>query len=406
MSAGAQVSADAHRIIDTLASPAFDGRGYLHGGDRLAADFIRNRFLRMNLKEFPGGYYQYFSFNVNTFPERIMVVLQGDTLRPGEDFLVMPWSCNEQWKFRVCRIDSSILKEGKRKKFILKHSRNDFIAFNKEDFSTGGYRQLQLLLRSSDCLGTSGVIETTRGKLTMDMSQEQLDYVHLVVKRDKTPKKLKTVDLKVKAELLENYQTQNVIGFIRGTTVPDSFLVLTAHYDHLGQMGAGTYFPGANDNASGISMLLELAAYYKTHPPKYSVVFMAFSGEEVGLLGSKYYTEHPLFPLGAIKFLINLDIVGTGDEGIKVVNGALLKEPFDRLSQLNEAHHYLKSVQMRGKAANSDHYFFYEKGVPSFFIYTLGGIDAYHDVHDRPETLPLTRFDDLYKLLIDFENSF
>ena len=202
--------------------------------------------------------------------------------------------------------------------------------------------------------------------------------------------------------MLKNYETQNVVGYIPGTEQPDSFMLFSAHYDHLGQMGDGTFFPGANDNASGITMLLTLAKYFNSHPQKYSICFIAFSVEELGLLGSKFYTEHPLFPLSQIKFLVNMDIVGTGDEGIKVVNGAVLSTDFNKLVSLNDSLHLLKSVQPRGKAANSDHYFFFEKGVSSFFIYTLGGISAYHDVFDKAATLPLTEFDDLAKLLIAF----
>ncbi|MGE3824646.1 MAG: hypothetical protein AB7G44_10500 [Bacteroidia bacterium] len=61
---------------------------------------------------------------------------------------------------------------------------------------------------------------------------------------------------------------------------------------------------------------------------------------------------------------------------------------------------------MRGKAANSDHYYISENGVPAFFIYTMGGIKAYHDVYDKPETLPLTEFQDLFRLLTDFVKTF
>ena len=76
-------------------------------------------------------------------------------------------------------------------------------------------------------------------------------------------------------------------------------------------MGKDTFFPGANDNASGVSMLLNLAKYYKAHPANYSIAFIFFSGEEAGLLGSKYYSEHPIFPLSKIKFLVNLVLLGT-----------------------------------------------------------------------------------------------
>ncbi len=88
-----------------------------------------------------------------------------------------------------------------------------------------------------------------------------------------------------------------MIATIKGTAIPDSFLVFSAHYDHLGQMGKDIYFPGANDNASGTSMLLNLAKYYSQNRPKYSVLFIAFGGEEAGLIGSEYYVKNPLVPL-------------------------------------------------------------------------------------------------------------
>ena len=70
-------------------------------------------------------------------------------------------------------------------------------------------------------------------------------------------------------------------------------------------------------------MLFELADYYTKNPPDYSIVFMAFAAEEAGLLGSRFYTENPLFPPKNIHFLINLDLIGTGSEGMTVVNGSI-----------------------------------------------------------------------------------
>ena len=72
------------------------------------------------------------------------------------------------------------------------------------------------------------------------------------------------------------------------------------------------------------------------------------------------------------------------------------------LNAVNDEHKLLAKINPRGKAANSDHYFFSEKAVPAFFFYTLGGIKAYHDVFDKPETLPLNEHEDLFKLIIHF----
>ena len=166
-------------------------------------------------------------------------------------------------------------------------------------------------------------------------------------------------------------------------------------------MGSKTYFPGANDNASGIAMLLQTAKYFARpeNKPKHMLVFMAFGAEEIGLLGSKYFTENPLFPLVKIKFLINLDLAGTGDKGIQVVNGSIFKPQFERLKEINKQHKLLPEVKTRGSACNSDHCYFYEKNIPCFFIYTLGGTRAYHDIYDQYKTLPLTEFTNYNKLI-------
>ena len=97
-----------------------------------------------------------------------------------------------------------------------------------------------------------------------------------------------------------------------------------------------------------------------------------------------------------------MDILGTGDEGIMVVNATVFGNEFAKLQKLNADKKYLSNVKPRGKAAISDHFYFTEMKIPSFYIYTLGGIKAYHDTCDRRETLPLTEFEDLFSLLRDF----
>ncbi len=99
-----------------------------------------------------------------------------------------------------------------------------------------------------------------------------------------------------------------------------------------------------------------------------------------------------------------MDIMGTGEDGITAVNGSIFKNEFDNLVKINVQNNFIKDVKIRGKAANSDHYFFSEKGVKAFFIYSMGGIKAYHDIYDRAETLPLNEFENLFKLITSFGN--
>jgi len=192
------------------------------------------------------------------------------------------------------------------------------------------------------------------------------------------------------------------LGFINGTETPDSFIVVTGHYDHLGMMGKDACFYGANDNASGVAFIMSMAKYYQKNPPKCSILFIAFSGEEAGLIGSKFYTENPLFPLEKIKFLINLDLLGFGEDGITVVNATLHEKEFDYLNAINEKDDLLTRIKKRGEAANSDHYWFEKAGVPSFFIYTMGDNQSYHDIYDKYENLTFGEYEDIFSLLKQF----
>lgn len=152
-------------------------------------------------------------------------------------------------------------------------------------------------------------------------------------------------------------------------------------------------------------MLLYLASYFVAHPAYYSILFIAFSGEEPGLLGSAYYVAHPTVPLVNIKFLTNIDIMGDASDGITVVNATEYPKQFGLLQRINDSRHYIPVMKSRGKAHNSDHYYFTEAGVPSFFIYSNGGKGYYHDIYDRPEELTLNHVAGVAQLLINFVNT-
>lgn len=364
VAAGAQTdSAYIRTVVDTLTSRWFYGRGYLENGMGKAADFIQSRFKELGLQPLAGkSYLQPFSYPVNTFPGKAAVAVNGKALRPGADFIPGPESRGVKSKGRLAAKDATHYIDAENR-----------------------------------------VILILEKKLTWSVATTAEDYT--VIQADSalfvnnTPEEI-AVELDNK--LVNNFKTANICGMVKGTVHPDSVLFVTAHYDHLGGLGKDTYFPGANDNASGVGMLLALAKYYAAHPQPYSIAFICFAGEEIGLLGSKYYTEHPLVPLEKISFLINLDLTGTGDEGVMVVNATEYKAAYQLVKEINAAHHYLADVKERGKAANSDHYFFTEKGVPAFFMYTMGGIKAYHDVYDKAATLPLNEVNDLAALIKDF----
>jgi Zn-dependent M28 family amino/carboxypeptidase len=215
---------------------------------------------------------------------------------------------------------------------------------------------------------------------------------------------LHQLQLNIQAKYL-HHNTQNVLGYVKGTQFPDSFIVFTAHYDHLGMLGKSALFAGANDNASGIAMMLDLASYYAKNPPTYSVMFIAFAAEEAGLIGSQFYVANPVIALNKMVVLINLDLMATGDKGLTAVNATEFPELFNKLTEINRIYNFLPSVNPRGKAANSDHYPFSEAGVKAFFFYLMGEYNAYHDVYDVYEAVTFSKYNQAYQLIKRFADS-
>jgi hypothetical protein len=385
------------------------GRGYVKKGDRLAADYISSEFERAGLKKYSKTYFQGFTTSINTFPGDMIVKINGNSLIPGQDFLIDPGSPSISGKFLTVNLTAEeILQDVAWKEKVKSASKKIIIveAFDKTKFNKDQLKSIQdviSFLQYSTANPSCGTIILTNEKLTWSGSTSLNSKPSITIKANPINDVVHEIELEIKNIFLKNYDSQNVIGYLEGEQ-KDSSLVYTAHYDHLGMMGATTMFAGANDNASGVAMLLSLVKYYTVHPSKYSIVFIAFGGEEIGLLGSTYFTEHPLFPLNKIKFLINFDMAGTGDEGIQVVNGKIHQKKFDLLAQINKELNLVAQVKIRGKACNSDHCMFDAKGVPCFFIYTLGGIQAYHDIYDKPQTLPFTDFEDYFKLVLEFAN--
>jgi aminopeptidase YwaD len=353
------------KIVDTLTSPYFWGRGYTKDGMKKAADFLSGEFKNTGLLPLDKKtFLQKFSFSVNTFPGKMEVEVNGKKLVPGIDFIVGADSHSGKAAGKLDHRDSATFVDAENK-----------------------------------------IVVKLENKLTWDAAQTQEDYDLIQLDKKRFTEFPKNIKINIEAKLIKKFDAANICAMVTGTEKPDSFIFITAHYDHLGGMGSETYFPGANDNASGVALLLSLAKYYAAHPQKYSIGFILFAAEEIGLLGSKYYTEHPIVPLKNIRFLTNTDLAGTGEDGMTVVNATIFEKEFTLMNKINNENKYLVSIGARGKAANSDHYWFTEKGVPSFFFYTKGGIAAYHDVFDKAATLPLNEQADLMQLMIKFNES-
>jgi len=246
--------------------------------------------------------------------------------------------------------------------------------------------------------GIEGLIEVFATTPGTHPGRGQLKIAHIQVGKKAVPDSLDEVEIQIENEYNEHYPTQNVIGYLPGQT--DQFIVFTAHYDGYGSYGEGNYNAAAEDNASGTAMVMDLARHYKTdEKPYYSVAFMLFSGEEVGLMGSKNYANNPLFPLNKIKLVINLDMVMTGQDGVILFGGINRPNEAAIVQKINEENQYMKSVDNREGTANSDHFPFQEKGVPAIFFLTKGPSGRGHGPDDTYDKLPLYAYENLFKLV-------
>ena len=385
-------------IINELCSEKYAGRGYVNNGVNNAAKFLENEFSRLKLKRFGNSYLQQYSFPVNTHPSSIYCKVDKSIEKAGTNFLVDAASPSIQGRFQLRHyntrdsLDQLLLSKKIKKGF----EKNDALVLHFGNKRNSSILDSCMLYRHNPSL----IIYTEEKKLTHTISQK-IDDIPSLHFLDSAIKQKETIEIDYTNNFINDFTSTNLIGYIKAKR-SDSFIVFSAHYDHLGMMGKDAMFPGASDNASGTSMILYLANYYSKYKPKDNIVFILFSGEEAGLMGSSFFTSHPTFDIQKIKMLVNIDIMGNADKGITVVNGEVYKPQFDLLTSINKKGQYLPEIKIRRKAKNSDHYYFSEKGIPAFFIYSNGGKGYYHDIYDKADQLELTNYEQVAKLLIEF----
>ena len=236
------------------------------------------------------------------------------------------------------------------------------------------------------------------GKFLEAAGQPSLGELEKMIDQDLKPRSREipgwTLTAKIQIEG-KNIETKNVVGVLEGAGPhAQETVIIGGHYDHLGRggmlSGSLAFFSkeihnGADDNASGTSMVLELARRLgaRRDPPPRRVVFMAFSGEERGLLGSQYYVNHPLYPLDQTVMMINCDMVGrlnaqseltmigtSTTAGIDAIVDALGRSAGLKIKKVSGA-----SIDFGG----SDHESFYKKGIPVLFAFT-----GLHGDYHRP----------------------
>ncbi len=202
--------------------------------------------------------------------------------------------------------------------------------------------------------------------------------------------------------------SENVLAYIEGSEKPEEVIVISSHLDHIGVDGEGNVFNGADDDGSGTVSMLEMAQAFamakkKGEGPKRTILFLHVTGEEKGLYGSRYYTEHPVFPLENTIANLNIDMIGRVDEAheatgnpnyIYLIGSDRLSTELHAISEQVNAtytnleldYKYNDEGDLNRFYYRSDHYNFAKNNIPIIFYFN-GTHEDYHRITDTPDKI-------------------
>lgn len=384
----------AKKEISILCSKKLHGRGYTHNGNLKAAKHIESELKKNNIQKIGPSYFQNFTMPICVINKLGKVKVDEVVLSPGFDFIIHTNSKSCSGTFELVWLTKENMKD-----IFSTDLKDKFLVIDTNFSNDKSQKEIIEGLRHSNPLHAKGIIYLIKKSPMQTQEREEISWVNMEIVSIHFPQNSKQIEISFTEKYISKYPTQNVVGFIPGET--DTFVVFTAHFDHLGELGS-TYYPGANDNASGVAMMLDLSKTLAKQKPHYSIGFLFFTGEEAGLVGSSYFVAFPLIPLNKIRFLLNLDVIGSGEDGITVVNGSVFQKEFDLLKNINTEKDYVPVVKIRGASDNSDHAPFSHKDVKSFFVYAQGKTGPYHHPFDQPENLSLGKYENIVKLLLNF----
>lgn len=458
--------------LTVLASDEYEGRETGQEGQRKAAKFIAEKFASYGIppKGENGTYFQEISF-YNQKWSTLTLEVNGQRYKNMYDFYAYPGGNKDRGMIESKKvfflgygIDDPKYSDYKGKNYtgktILIYSGEPMISEGKSRLSANGdptawSTDISKKLEAAKKHGVATVliidpnvkkniadnrVELVGGRTIMGKPDSEQIVNHLfispaiakaiigkkmskvVAARESINKngKAKRVKLKTKLGLRQSKDDQqlvgsNVIGFIEGSDpeVKDEVVIVTAHYDHLGKRGA-SIFNGADDNGSGTSTVMGVAnaiasAKKAGSGPRRSILVMLVSGEEKGLLGSKYYVNFPLFPLENAVANINVDMVGRIDKEYEGNPNYVYVIGADRLSttlhdiqeEMNKTYtnltldyKYNDEKDPNRYYYRSDHYNFAERGIPAVFYFN----GTHPDYHRPSDTVEKINFDKMAKI--------
>ncbi len=417
----AQLTAnDLKADVSFLASDALEGRGTPSRGQEVAAEFIASQFRRAGLEQAgDNGYFQTAPF-VQVVPDiaglQLTIEIRGKTVTADRAAISIAQAAPLDLTraaatlAAVAGIDDLTPDETRGKVLIL-------------DSTAGRFRRLgaATLARLQPAAIVTLVNAAAPVAATAPLRAADAPALPMLYVWDQgfrgalADAKAGPLEATVTAHIAEPKTTavklRNVIGVLRGSDalLKDTYIFVTAHYDHLGIRGTGAgdhIYNGANDDASGTASVIEIARTIAALPqrPKRTIVFVALFGEELGLVGSRYYGQHPIFPLAKTVADLNLEQMGRTDDNTGPRVGVLNATGFDytdmtaTLSRAGEEF----GIKLVKDEQNSDSFFarsdnqaFADAGVPS---HTLSVGYVFPDYHQAGDEWPKIDYENMAKV--------
>ena len=410
--------------IKYLADDRLEGRRAGTPGEKLAADFIQSAFNEIGLQPMGTNHGWEQAFEINDgkqIDSSTHFRINDQELTLQQEYFPLAYSARKsvEGTLAIALQESGVPWFIDLKEMIEANQNNPH--FNFED-------AMHSKVQDCEKKGATAIVffntSTTDDQIQFNPKDrsEPAQIPVLYVNKEAKAKWLKdeaaTLDVKISVGLNEMKRTaNNVIGFLdnHATTT----IIIGAHYDHLGygEDGGSLYHGkekqihnGADDNASGTAGLIELARMLKQSKiRKNNYLFIAFSGEELGLLGSKFFTENPTIPLNAVNYMINMDMIGRlNDSTHQLTIGGYGTSPAwgEKISGIKDSRYFSIKIDSSGSGP-SDYTSFYRKDIPVLFFFT-GLHSDYHkptDDYDKinyPGELKVVKF--IYELVEDLNN--
>ena len=383
--------------ISYLASDKLEGRRAGSAGEKLAGEYISQKFQEVGLQpKGSDGFFQSFEiYDGKQINSATHFIINQNHLAIEKDFFPFPFSQN----MSIEALPAIAVQEADMPWF---YDLKEALEENKNNLHFDLNEYIRNNAKKAKSRGASAVIlyntSDVDDKLKFDSKDrtEKLDIPVLYVSKDAAKKyfsdQTATLDIKIKVDVGEKKRTgRNVIGYLDNGA--ERTVILGAHYDHLGfgednnsmmRTGEKQIHNGADDNASGTAALIELARILKNAKQKNNnYLFIAFSAEEIGLNGSKYFTEHSTIDFSKVNYMINMDMVGRlNDSSNTVTIGGYGTSPqwSALINTTDKKNPFTIRIDSSGTGP-SDHTSFYRKDIPVLFFFT-GLHTDYHKPDD------------------------